>query len=324
MEMDYMLRMKIEEKVDGIPRAKLIKSAENISNKYRSESGKGERLVSDEIDTITYAAVRMPATFAAVSSAMKYTMEIENFEIKTVLDIGAGTGTVAWVVSEMLESWESITCIEREPSMIKLGKSLMEGNPFNEKVNWVNSDMNSFNTSEKYDLVIASYSLNELSEQNRISMVEKLWGLTNKVLLIVEPGTPAAFSQLKNIRKFLIDNGGHVVAPCPHSLECNLGDDDWCHFTCRVSRSKLHKLLKGGEVPYEDEKFSYIAVSKNEVSNSKSRILRHPLIASGRITLRICTEKSLETINITKKQKTLFKFARKAKCGDAFVEKDEY
>ncbi len=78
----------------------------------------------------------------------------------------------------------------------------------------------------------------------------------------------------------------------------------------------MHKLLKEGEAPYEDEKFSYIAVSKMKTAK-KDRILRHPKIENGRITLKLCTtEGDIEEKTITKKEKEKFKIAKKLNNGD--------
>ena len=100
--------------------------------------------------------------------------------------------------------------------------------------------------------------------------------------------------------------------------KCPLSSNDWCHFSTRVARSKLHKVLKGGDAPYEDEKYSYIAFSKSPCNRCKNRILRHPQIISGHITLEVCSKDGLNTIKVTKKDKELFKVARKAKVGDEF------
>ena len=135
------------------------------------------------------------------------------------------------------------------------------------------------------------------------------------MLLIVEPGTMTGYRNIMQARKLLLANGAAIAYPCPNIAECPLPDGDWCHFTARAARSKLHKQLKGGEVPYEDEKFSCIAVVRSECRPCERRILRHPQIASGVITLHTCTAAGIENVRVTKSSK-LFKAARKAECGD--------
>lgn len=55
-----------------------------------------------------------------------------------------------------------------------------------------------------------------------------------------------------------------------------------------MERTKAHKVLKNADLPYEDEKFSYIAISKEKCDNSGTRILRHPMIEKGKIALKVC------------------------------------
>lgn len=130
-------------------------------------------------------------------------------------------------------------------------------------------------------------------------------------------GTPIGFDEVKFIRKYLGDNNGHIIAPCPNIENCPMPDNDWCHSTCRVSRTKIHKILKNGDVPYEDEKFSYISCSKEMFEKENFvRVLRHPKIESGKITLNICDSEGISEKIVTKKDKEIFKLARKAKCGD--------
>ena len=165
--------------------------------------------------------------------------------------------------------------------------------------------------------MLCSYCLNELTESARKYAVERLWQSTQKLLLIVEPGTPEGYARILRARGQLIGLGADIAAPCPGAAECPLPEGDWCHFTARVSRSRLHKQLKGGDVPYEDEKFCFIAASRVGVSPCAARILRHPRVDSGRITLELCSGNGREQRVVTKKSPQ-FRQARKSAAGDAF------
>jgi ribosomal protein RSM22 (predicted rRNA methylase) len=48
-------------------------------------------------------------------------------------------------------------------------------------------------------MIVASYMLNELKEDKKIEILEKLWNNTNEILFIIEPGTPENY---KNILKY--------------------------------------------------------------------------------------------------------------------------
>lgn len=314
MEFPAELRGEVERLLSEENTDKLAKSAEGISERYRENNGSGKRLVSSRRDILAYSAVRMPATFGAVSRSLELALEcFPDDGFSTVLDIGAGTGAATHAAALAADCGE-FTCVEREPEMISVGKQLTEfcGIP----AVWKQGDITS-GFDEKAELVMCSYCLNELTESARKKAVERLWNSTQRLLLIVEPGTPEGYSRILSAREQLIGLGAHIAAPCPHEDACPLEKGDWCHFTVRVARSRLHKQLKGGDVPYEDEKFCFLAVSREEVAPCGARVLRHPRIDSGRITLRLCTPNGVEERMVTKKSPQ-FKAARKSDAGDSF------
>ena len=92
---------------------------------------------------------------------------------------------------------------------------------------------------------------------------------------------------------------------------------DWCHFAARLARSSTHRQAKGGTLGYEDEKFSYVIMSKNENGFSGARILRHPIKNKGHVSLKLCTQEGLCERTISKKDKELYKKARKLEWGDS-------
>ena len=75
--------------------------------------------------------------------------------------------------------------------------------------------------------------------------------------------------------------------------------------------------MKDSAVPYEDEKYSFLAVSKEPCMSARARVLRHPVREPGRITLRLCTQQGIVDRTVTRKD-TAFREARKASSGDVF------
>lgn len=316
MELPIPLKEKLEQEIEKIELKKLKQSAQDISEKYRDKSlnKMSTRLITSKEDAVAYAVSRMPATYGAVYSALEHSLEMmPNERITSLLDVGAGTGTATWAVNELLDV-ESNICVENEDYMLNLGKILMKN--VIDNVQWIEKNIITDNIEQKADLVISSYVLNEIKTENRNQILEKLWNSARKLLLIIEPGTPEGYNQIKEIRDYFIKKGANIVAPCAHEKECKISKDDWCAFSCRVSRTKVHKMLKEGDAPYEDEKFSYIAISKTK-TEKVNRILRHPKIENGRITLKLCTtEGDIEEKTITKKEKERFKTAKKLNNGD--------
>lgn len=316
MEIPQTLRAALEVEIKGVQQAQIMNDAQAISMRYRTESGKGKRLLTRDTEAVAYAVARMPATFGAVSMALQHALEDSQCYPETLLDVGAGTGAVAWAVDEKLDL-KNIICLERESAMRKTGKALMQnGSHVLRNAKWISHDLTIDEIPEKADLVVASYVLNEMSPEDRIKAAKKLWNATNKMLLIIEPGTPVGFSNLKKIREELIKCGANIAAPCVHNNECPKLESDWCHFSCRVGRSSLHRQLKGGEAPYEDEKFMYIAVTREECNCSGARILRHPQVRKGHIMFEVCAKDGVENIKLSKKDGEIYKEAKKLKTGD--------
>ncbi|MBD5130364.1 MAG: methyltransferase domain-containing protein [Ruminococcaceae bacterium] len=313
MEFPVQLRNRINSLTESEDIKALAKAAETLSERYRDERGDGKRSASERRDILAYAAVRMPATFAAVSRALELALECFDGEIRSVLDVGAGTGAGA-IAAAMLTDCEKITCIEREPNMITLGREFFDCMDI--RGEWIRRDI-SAGINEKADLVICSYCLNELTAAQRKSAVAELAAAADGLLLIVEPGTPNAFSGIGQMRGQLMEGGMTIAAPCPNVRECPLPEGDWCHFSARAARSRIHKQLKGADVPYEDEKFCFLAATRENAQPCTGRILRRPFIETGKVTLVLCSENAVSTRLVTKKDPR-FKSARKAETGDKF------
>ena len=321
MELPIVCRENLNHLTEHADLARLRMETAAMTEAYQTGSGRGKVLVSSRDAVLAYAAVRMPATYAADRTALSWVCETlpGETEITSVLDLGAGTGAGIWAVSETFPE-VSVTAVEREREMISVGRALLEGSGI--PVTWLCADAGKaledlVREGKQFDLVMASYMTNELSEKERERLLPLLWAVTGKLLLLIEPGTKTGSGILRSARKTFTELGAHIAAPCPELAECPIAEGDWCHFTARAARSKLHKLLKGGDVPYEDEKFSYLACVRGNCTPCEARILRHPYRESGRITLTLCSADGWETKTVTKRDKA-FGEARKADCGDAF------
>lgn len=317
MELPLALREAMEHQLNGMQSGQIIQDAQAISLRYRTQSGRGERLLTGEHEACAYAVARMPATYGAVFSSLEQTLEVSGFRPETLLDAGAGTGAASWAADSLLEL-KSVTCVERESAMMKIGKTMMQHGPeVLRSAKWNQQDLVRNEPFARAEMVIAAYVLNEMTAQGRLDAAEKLWKAADHILLLVEPGTPAAFASLMEVRDHLVHKGAHIAAPCPHQGKCPRLAENWCHFSCRVARSRLHRQMKGGEAPFEDEKFSYIALSREESPKANARVLRHPQLRSGHIMLEVCTAQGLQNITLSKKDGDSYRKARKAKAGDA-------
>jgi ribosomal protein RSM22 (predicted rRNA methylase) len=318
MELPPALRMAVDGALSGISARELNAAAAALSQRYRDERRSRAPHVATRQDALAYIATRLPATYAAVRAAFAATADAyPAFAPRTALDAGTGPGTALWAAAECWPGLADVALLEVSPIFLNLGQELSAGADL-PPASWRGADIAAADIEgAPRDLVTAAYVLNELAPGTRTRVVERLWDATTGVLIIVEPGTPAGWQHIVDARQQLIEAGGHVIAPCPHDLACPLQPPDWCHFAQRVARSRQHRLAKGAEVPWEDEKFSYVAVSRNPVSAASSRIIARPRKASGHVTLKLCRPDGMaENKMFSRRDGDVFKLARRADWGE--------
>ena len=309
MDLDNNLKNKIESLLEGYPLKQLKEISFSIIDSYH-RLDKEKPVVDDDLKAKIYAVTRMPATFKAMDEVLNH-ISIED-EYKTALDLGAGLGAASLALS-LHGKINSFDLFEKEEAMRKLGAYLLNDKRFS----YHEFDVTRDNIDSKYDIVIASYMLNELKQEERKEVFEKVFKAINHKLVIIEPGTPQGYKIILEARNFFLSKGMRIEAPCPHENECPMKKDDWCHFATRVRRSKMHRLLKEGDAPYEDEKYSYIVFAKDEVNRCNARVIRHPIINKGMIKLTACTSEGIKEVTIRKKD-CLYKTIKNIKVGDTF------
>lgn len=324
MQLPTSLQTAIENITESLGLHQLIEALEELTKRYR-QPVPGSQFMTTDAQRQSYVVSRMPATYAALQSALQAIRERADLPIKSLLDLGAGPGTGMWAACDNFPDIEAITLIEKDKALLTLGKQLAQFSEYHamRTASWREGDLEKLNDLPPHDLVILSYSIGELNPQRIELLLNMCWNAAKQLILIVEPGTPVGFERIRLIRRQLIDQGAHLIAPCPHHLACPMEGGDWCHFAARVERTSLHRRLKGGNLGYEDEKFSYVAATKAPFPMPASRILSQPDRHSGHIILKLCTPSGVQHPTISKKMGNLYKQARKAEWGDAFPEKGE-
>jgi ribosomal protein RSM22 (predicted rRNA methylase) len=178
--------------------------------------------------------------------------------------------------------------------------------------------------AETADLVVASYVIAEMDDAERSALAGLMWTKTRHVLLVVEPGTPAGYARILALRAQLIASGAHLIAPCPHDSRCPLQAPDWCHFTQRLPRLRAHKQIKAAELPFEDEKFSYVALTRAPSARYPARVLAQPLVTKVEVTAKLCTPDGLAITKVPRRAKAEFAAARRWRWGDAVMEESTF
>jgi ribosomal protein RSM22 (predicted rRNA methylase) len=314
------LKAALEAKLQGFSRSDAASRAALISKTYREGGNSGA--IRTEADALAYALARMPATYAAVTACLNALCEIApDFAPNSLLDVGAGPGTATWAATEAFPSLETLTLVDANPALRALALDLGRGSTRLRDLNYERGEAHAaLADAAPADLVVASYMIGEISEQEQGALAALMWTKTRDTLLVVEPGTPAGYARIIALRKQLIASGAHVAAPCPHDGACPLTASDWCHFTQRLPRSRAHKQLKSAELPYEDEKFSYVALTRAPIAQRPARVLAQPVVTKVAITARLCTDRGILNAVAAHRDKAAYRRFRKTKWGDAIFD----
>ena len=319
------LRAALAVLLDGLPPKQAVQAVERLIANYRGRTPTDAPVLRDRADVAAYAAYRMPATFEAVRAALgAFAERLPQWSPATHVDIGGGTGAATWAAAATWKGHQSTVLDWAQPAL-DLGRELADG--VLPDVRWQRQVLDeSLAVPADTDLVTVSYVLGELRPETRRAVVAA--ASTAQAVVLIEPGTPEGYRRIIAAREQLVEAGLRIVAPCPHSDTCPIisgagnpppagAAGDWCHFAARVSRSSLHRQVKGGSLPYEDEKYSYVAATRTDASPAASRIVRKPQLRKGQVLLDLCTAKEgLQRATVTKRHGDLYRAARDAAWGD--------
>jgi ribosomal protein RSM22 (predicted rRNA methylase) len=313
MQLPPALTIALEALLAGVPRKALAAAAKAISDGYRQ--GAPSHGIATPLQATAYATARMPATYAACAAMFARLAEVmPGFGPASLLDVGAGTGAASWAAVTVWPSLHTMTMLEPNPALRNLARRLAEDGPL------AGAELLSGNLDGEKphaDLVVASYVLAELPEERAAATASDLWQSARSALALIEPGTPQGFARIRAARAALIEAGAHVAAPCTHDNPCPMTGEDWCHFSQRLPRSRDHMLLKDAHVPFEDERYSYVVVTKAKVA-SGARILAPPLEAKPGPTFKLCDENGLRAQFVASRDKGEYRRVRKHVWGDLF------
>jgi ribosomal protein RSM22 (predicted rRNA methylase) len=314
------LRAAIERALEGVPRKALAERAARTSEAYRAgRSSAG--VIREADDALAYALTRVPATYAACAAVLVEAARMApDFAPKSLLDAGAGTGAASWAGCEIWPELAAVTWLDANPTFLTLAEQLASDGPQALRSAQIRrSDLTAPGPWPSADLVVASYALAEIAPDKQDSTILELWNSCEGLLALVEPGTPAGYGRILAARRALMEAGAAILAPCPHAAACPLVGEDWCHFSVRLPRSRDHRLAKGAEVPFEDERFSYLVAARPGIAAAgrRPRVLAPPRTGKPGIALKLCgVDGNVEQRIVGKRDKGAYAVARRLDWGD--------
>ncbi|MEK9281814.1 MULTISPECIES: small ribosomal subunit Rsm22 family protein [unclassified Bradyrhizobium] len=313
------LKAALDGKLQGFSRSDAARRSSQISSTYRAGGGSGT--IKSEADALAYALARMPATYAAVAASLNaLTAIVPDLAPEILLDVGAGPGTASWAAAEAFPSLQDFTLLDANATLSRLALELAGDSARLADCRYLSGDAGT-NLAEvpPADIVIASYVIGELAESDQRALTEAMWAKARHALVVIEPGTPAGYARILALRQHLITAGAYVAAPCPHEKPCPLTAPDWCHFSQRLPRSQAHRQIKGAEVPFEDERFIYVALTRAPPAGRATRVLAPPDVGKAEITAKLCTPNGLAITKVPRRDKAAYASARRWRWGDGVM-----
>lgn len=312
-EMSEALKATIAQWLAHNPSADRREASAKLSKAYAA----GE--TSGHVDLGAYLTVRMPATYAAISKVLGQVASVAaGFQPSSMLDMGAGPGTASFAAAEIWPSVARFDVIEHDHRFAALAQSLCADVLPQAKIS--KARMQDVNGSA--DLVVAGYVFAEMGLAEVKQSAMWLWQNSAGILVIVEPGTPQGFARVKTAREALLKAGAHVAGPCTHASTCPIAKGDWCHFKTRLARTREHLHSKGANVPFEDESFSWVAVSREKIALPQARIIAPPQASKVGVTLKTCSIAGITNPVIASRDRPAYKKAKKLAWGDALMENE--
>ncbi len=314
------LRHGLERLAEGRSRHDLAARAAVLSELYRGGRRSADA-IRDSSDALAYAFARMPATYAATAAALtELAPALPDFAPSTLLDVGAGPGTAAWAAATTFDAIADIRLVDDNPHLRMVALRLLDNSqiPALRQAAYREGELTSeLRDAPPADLVIASYVLGELPSGALPRVADALWSAAAGALIVIEPGTPAGFARIREMRAHLIAQGAHVAAPCPHDRACPIIAPDWCHFSQRLARTRDHRQVKGATLSYEDEKFSYVALTRTAARAIDARVLAHPRVTKGEASAKLCTAEGITQHTATRRDRDNYRAIKGWDWGDA-------
>ena len=309
----------IQQLLHAQSRSELSNRSARISEGYRRYEPSSVSII-DSVDVMAYSLSRLPATYAAVVTVLEsLAAAYPDFRPRTVLDAGAGPGTATWAACTVWPSIESASLIDHSAAFLNVARQLsaMSSNPALHSADFELGELTSYLPGKTFDLVIASYAMTELADARPAG--SSLFASTAGVLVVIEPGRPRDYQRILEVRGDVLAAGGRVLAPCPHSDECPLPTGDWCHFSARLPRTRDHMQAKNAVAPFEDEKFSYIAMCHKDSGLGRGPfglVLAPPVKTKHSTALKICTQRGLVHRTVQSRDKAAYNGIKKIGWGD--------
>ncbi|HEY0707711.1 MAG TPA: small ribosomal subunit Rsm22 family protein [Polyangia bacterium] len=229
-----------------------------------------------------YAAEIAPRTEAAIAKILA-PLRAELAGVRTVLDLGAGTGAAGRAVRAALPGVDRLVSVDQVAATA--GVIVAD----------LRREVRPRGLEGRFDLVVAAHVLNEMGKSMTVQQrAAAVFAWAHELsadgghLLLVEPALRETSRDLLAVRDRLLDAGFFVVAPCFWQGPCPAlaRDRDWCHDSAPWPEG--HQPAAG---PRSRVDFSYLLLRRAGERPQDRRVFRvvsDPMVEKGKLRLFGC------------------------------------
>lgn len=316
--------------------------SEQTSNKWLSRAaalhtrymdatkGTYGRYIQDYDDALAYLSLRSPATYAQIYSACSQVAEIiPSWKPQSLLDIGCGPGTGTWSAATLWPTLKTITCIDKDPSFVRIGKHILSQSNLSCNVTWQQSDVKDINTHFMYDIVIIANVLNELSAEDKNELITNAYAQCKGIMILIEPGTFIGTDIIQKATPQLYPEAT-LLAPYIYNSFVSL-KDKWIHFPQRFIRPeflrRLRQYMRESSLmasDWEESKYAFAAFGKIPAELKPwGRCISPVIIKKGFLETQVLTEDTILPVKVLKRYKKQYTFAKKLRWGQIILDKTD-
>jgi ribosomal protein RSM22 (predicted rRNA methylase) len=276
-------------------------------------------------DALAYLALRVPATYAQIYSALLQIQEVlPSWTPASMLDIGSGPGSGIWAAKTLWPGIMQATCLEQEKHFLWLGRKILELSPLLMDVSWRHQDILAEieeTITGTYDLIIIANVLNELPPAERAQLIDRISHRNRGVMLILEPGTPQGFQIIQAAAKNNTQKRKLIAPYIPNTFVSS--DRYWLHFPQRFVRPdflrRVRQNMRDSSLmasDWEETKYSYVAFSTIEPEKIWGRSVGPVVKQKGYLEMTILTTEGVMPIRVMKRHKKEYTFAKNLQWGE--------
>ncbi len=315
----------ISQILEGEDGVEIAKHVEILHKKYtHRDPNQQQKIVKDMHDVLAYLVLRSSATFAQIIGTLNQIKELSpDWQPQSLLDIGSGPGTAIWASKEIWPSIQTATCVDQEKNFLSISQEIIQKAGIEISMTPVFATVDKYiPNNKKYDLVIISNTLNELSPAQQQATINKAISQCSGILVIIEPGTPAGCNTIQKIGQNIPELMNIFAPYIQNSFVKN--KETWIHFSQKFIRTdylrRARQQMRESELmasDWEEAKFSYIAFSTFEPTlQINSRLIGQPIKAKGYIEIPLLTKDEIKLTKILKRNKDEYKKAKELRWGE--------